>query len=161
MQEDHADDDGQVQRIAVVIHASAAAIYRAITDPALLVQWQAPGEMTARIEMLPGAAGYRMILRYPDAEPDARGKSGEREDRSIARYLMQDPPHRLVQAIAFETDDPRFAGEMTMETVLTPVDGGTEVAIAYRHLPPGIRREDNALGTRLSLEKLAALVEHR
>lgn len=152
-------DDGGDQRIARLIHAPADTIYRAITDPAQLVQWQAPGEMTARIDDLPGGIGYRMTLRYPDSETDSSGKSGEREDRYVAHSIALEPPKRVVQAIAFETGDPTFAGEMTMTVTLTPVDGGTEVAISYRDLPSGIRPEDNELGTRLSLEKLAALVE--
>ncbi|MGC4191339.1 MAG: SRPBCC domain-containing protein [Thermomicrobiales bacterium] len=147
------------QRIARIIHAPADAIYQAITEPSLLVRWQTPGEMTARIEPFADGSGYWMILRYPDTEANGIGKSGEHEDRYSARYLERDPLRKVVQAIAFETDDPAFAGEMTMTIDLVSVDDGTEVAIAYRNLPSGIRPEDNELGTRLSLEKLAALVE--
>lgn len=152
-------EDRPTQRIAQVIQAPADVIYHAITDPALLVQWQAPGEMTASIENLADGNGYRMILRYPDSEAEGIGKSDTREDRYVARYRVLEPPTRVVQVIAFETEDPAFAGEMTMSFDLTAVDGGTEVAIAYRDLPSGVRPEDNELGTRLSLEKLAALVE--
>ena len=148
-------DDAQC--VTRVVAAPLEAVYRAVVTPSMVAQWQAPGEMTATIEPLPD--GYRMTLRYPDSDDPAPGKSGEQEDRYRARYLALDPPYRVVQAIAFETDDPAFAGDMTMTIVLAAVDGGTEVAISYRNVPPGIRPEDNALGTRLSLEKLAALVE--
>jgi len=39
--------------------------------------------------------------------------------------------------------------------------GGTEVTIAFEHIPPGIRPEDNDAGTRSSLAKLARYVEER
>lgn len=146
------------QAITRVMHASAAAIYRAVTDPDLLVQWQAPGEMTARIAPFADGSGYTMILRYPETE-GAVGKSGDREDRYTARYLVRETDRRVVAAIAFETDDPAFSGTMIFTIVLDAESTGTRVTMAYRDLPPGIRPEDNALGTRLSLAKLAALVE--
>lgn len=63
-----------------------------------------------------------------------------------------------MQVITFDTTDPAFAGEMTMTITLAERDGATEVTIAYAGVPSGIRPEDNELGTRLSLEKLANLM---
>ena len=152
-------DGGDERRISRLIHALPDTIYHAITEPSLIAQWQAPGEMSARADAFPDGNGYRMILHYPDTEDVTIGKSGEREDRYTAQFIALDPPRRVVLAIAFETDDPAFSGPMTMAIDLSPVEGGTEVAISYHDLPSGIRPEDNALGTRLSMEKLAALVE--
>ena len=64
-----------------------------------------------------------------------------------------------MEAIEFETQDPGFAGEMTMTVRLAEVNGGTEVSLFYENVPSGIRPEDNEMGSRQSLEKLAALVE--
>ncbi|MDT7580890.1 MAG: hypothetical protein QOK35_2154, partial [Pseudonocardiales bacterium] len=41
------------------------------------------------------------------------------------------------------------------------VDGGTAVTGRHENLPPGVRPEDNELGWRMSMGKLAALVEGR
>jgi hypothetical protein len=38
-------------------------------------------------------------------------------------------------------------------------EGGTEVAIVWKNLPPGLRAEDHEAGSRLSLEQLARRFE--
>jgi hypothetical protein len=47
---------------------------------------------------------------------------------------------------------------MTMVAKLEERDGGTEVTVAFEHLPPGIRPEDNDAGARASFEKLARYI---
>lgn len=149
-------------RTSEVIASPRAAVYRAFTDPAALAAWQAPEGMTATVHAFDGrvGGGYRMSLFYPETE-QAAGKSAAREDRYEARFVALDPPARIVQAIAFDTTDPAFAGEMTMTVTLVEVAGGTEVTIAFAGLPPGIRPEDNDAGTRSSLAKLARYVAAR
>ena len=142
------------------INAQRSAIYRAFTDPEALVAWQAPGNMTAKVHAFdarPGG-GYRMSLFYPTSEEGSPGKSAEREDRYRARFVELSP-ERIVEAITFETDDPAFAGEMTMVITLAAQDGGIDVTIRFEDLPPGIAPADNEAGTRSSLEKLARFVE--
>jgi hypothetical protein len=68
-------------------------------------------------------------------------------------------PRRIVEAINFETDNPGFAGEMTIEITLEGKNGGTNVMMAFKNIPSGIRPEDNEKGTELSLQKLAQYVE--
>ena len=46
-----------------------------------------------------------------------------------------------------------------MEVALEAAEGGTTVSIIFKDIPPGIRPEDNEVGTRLTLEKLARYVE--
>jgi hypothetical protein len=48
---------------------------------------------------------------------------------------------------------------MTMTVTFDERDGGTEVTILFENIPPGIRPEDNEVGSRSSLEKLARYVE--
>jgi uncharacterized protein YndB with AHSA1/START domain len=74
----------------------------------------------------------------------------------LAAWLA--PPTRIVQAISFDSQDPAFSGEMTMEVTFEERDGGTDVTIVFDHIPPGIRPEDNEAGTRSSLEKLARYI---
>ena len=143
------------------IRATPEAIYRALSDPAALAVWRAPGEMTGAVHHfdLREGGGYEMSLYYPEDDDQARGKSAEREDRFSARYVVLEPPARIVEAIRFHSPDPDFAGEMIMEVTLSPEAGGTTVSFAFSNLPPGIRPEDNETGTLLTLEKLARHVE--
>jgi len=149
-------------RNSTVIKATPDALYRAFTDPDALAVWMAPGDMTARVQRFDGrvGGGYEMSLSYPSSDATARGKTSDREDRYVARFVDLTPPRRLITAITFETDDPAFAGEMIMEATFEADDAGTRVTLVFTDLPPGIRPEDNEMGTRLSLEKLACYVEH-
>jgi len=70
------------------------------------------------------------------------------------------PDQRIVELIQFETTDPALQGTMTITTTLTDVDGGSELIAAHEGLPPGLSPRDNELGWRLSLDKLAKVVEH-
>lgn len=150
-------------RTSAVIKAPREALYRAFTDPAALEVWQSPGEMTGKVHEFDArvGGGYRMSLFYPVSEQVNRGKTAEREDRFMARFVELTPPARIVQAISFDSVDPAFSSEMTMTVALEERDGGTEVTIVFEHIPSGIRPEDNDAGTRSSLEKLARYVESR
>jgi len=143
------------------INAPPEALYRAFTDPAALVVWQAPGDMTGKVHSFDGkvGGGYRMSLFYPLSGKASRGKTAENQDRFTARFVELTPPGRIVEAITFDSADPIFSGEMIMEVTLEAEDGGTEVTILFKNIPSGIRPEDNEIGTRLSLEKLAHYVE--
>jgi uncharacterized protein YndB with AHSA1/START domain len=148
-------------RTSRVIKAPSDALYRAFTDPAALAVWLAPGEMTGKVHAFDArvGGGYRMSLFYPASEQVYRGKTAEREDRFMARFVELTPPTRIVQAISFDSVDPAFSGEMTMVVTFEERDDGTEVTIVFEHIPSGIRPEDNETGCRSSLEKLARYLE--
>jgi uncharacterized protein YndB with AHSA1/START domain len=148
-------------RTSLGIRAPREALYRACTEPAALAAWRAPGEMTGRVHRfdLRVGGGYQMSLYYPTAETTARGKSSAREDRYTARFVELTPPRRIVEAITFDTADPAFAGEMTMEVTFADDADGTVVSVVFTDLPPGIWPEDNEAGTRSALEQLARYVE--
>ncbi len=105
--------------------------------------------------------GYRMSLFYPEAGSGPRGKTADREDMVSVRFVELVPPHRILEAVKFHTNDPALMGEMTLEVTIRKLASGTEVTIACSDLPPGLRAEDNEEGTRQSLEKLARLFEAR
>jgi Activator of Hsp90 ATPase homolog 1-like protein len=48
---------------------------------------------------------------------------------------------------------------MTVTFRLSDADGGTRIEAVHDDVPPGVAPADNELGWRLSLDKLAALVE--
>jgi uncharacterized protein YndB with AHSA1/START domain len=155
------DSTSRSTRNSRLIRASREALYRAFTDPVWLAVWLAPGEMTAKVHHFEArvGGGYRMSLFYPPSERKGQGKTSEREDRFTARFVELEPPSKIVQAIAFDSDDRAFSGEMLMSVTLEARDIGTEVEILFERIPPGIALEDNEQGTRQSLDKLARLVE--
>jgi uncharacterized protein YndB with AHSA1/START domain len=142
---------------ARIIKARPEELYAAFVDPAALVAWLPPAEMTGQIHAFDArvGGGYRMSLFYPPTERSFRGKTFEREDRVNVRFVELVPARRIVQTVNFDTTNPAFFGEMTMVITFEQVSGGTEVIIACTNLPRGLRAEDNEAGSRLSLEQLA------
>ena len=141
------------------VPAPREAVYRAFVDPDLLVRWLAPDRMTAKVLSFDAreGGGYRMSLTYDDREGRPPGKTTADTDTFESRFVELAPGRRIVQAVRFQSDDPAMAGEMTMRATLSDAAGGTEVALEFENLPPGVRAEDNDEGSRQSLAKLAAL----
>ena len=140
-----------------VIAAPPDRVYRAFVDPEALVEWLPPTGMTGRFERFDPTPGgsYRLVLTYDDAT-GAPGKSSADADVVEARFVEVVPGVRVVQAVDFESDDPAFAGTMTMTWALTAVEGGTRVDITADDVPDGITAADHAEGIAASLANLAA-----
>jgi len=68
---------------------------------------------------------------------------------------------RVVQAVDFVSDNPSYAGTMTMTWEVTEVDGGTRVDIIADNVPDGIAAKDHAAGLASSLMNLAEYLEGR
>jgi uncharacterized protein YndB with AHSA1/START domain len=150
-----------VSDISRVIAAQPEEVYEAFMDPAALVAWLPPAEMTGVIHEFEGrvGGGYRMSLFYPPNEPSDRGKTSAREDMVDVRFVELTPPRRIVETFRFVTTDPTLLGQMTLTVTFEEVSGGTEVALVFENLPPGLSVEDNDAGARLSLEQLARRFE--
>ena len=143
-----------------VVHATPQAIYEAFVDPEAQVRWLPPAGMTGRFDLFEPHAGgrYRMTLTFTTDHPGA-GKTSADSDTVEGRFIELIPGERIVQTADFESDDPRFAGTMTMIWTLRAVSEGTEVTITAQNVPPGISAEDHATGLASSLAHLAAFVE--
>ena len=87
------------------------------------------------------------VYAQPLYLPDVRMPNGETRNVLYVATVNN-------SVYAFDTDDPRFLGEMTMTTTFLERDEGTEVTILFENIRPGIRPEDNETGTRSSLDKL-------
>ena len=140
-----------------VIAAPLERVYAALVDPNALVEWLPPKGMTGRFERFDGRAGggYRMVLTYADAS-SARGKATADSDIVEARFVDVVPGVRVVQAVDFVSDDPGYAGTMTMTWAVAPVEAGTRVEIRADNVPDSISAEDHAAGLASSLANLAA-----
>jgi uncharacterized protein YndB with AHSA1/START domain len=143
-----------------VIAAPLGLVYAALVDPAELVAWLPPDGMHAEFERFDARPGgsYRMVLTYDDASA-APGKATADADIVEARFVDIVPAVRVVQAVDFVSDDPAYAGTMTMTWEVTAVDGGTRVDIRADDVPDGISAEDHAAGLASSLANLAAHLE--
>jgi uncharacterized protein YndB with AHSA1/START domain len=71
------------------------------------------------------------------------------------------PPQRIRQQFTFVSDDPQFAGTMTMTWRLADVVGGTLVTVTATDVPPGIPAEDHQKGMDSSLANLARYLKAR
>ena len=100
-----------------------------------------------------------MPLFYPENERVFRGKMSEKKDMLDVQFVALTPPHRIVEAVSFVTDDPAFAVKMMLTETFEEVSGGTKVTLAFENLPPGLRAEDNERGAELSLRQLARRFE--
>jgi uncharacterized protein YndB with AHSA1/START domain len=100
---------------------------------------------------------FRISLSYND--PTAAGKTAAHTDTYHGHFAKLVPNEQVVEVFEFETADPQLRGEMTLTTTLSEVDGGTEVAVVHQGIPPGVSAADNETGTRMALDRLAALVE--
>jgi uncharacterized protein YndB with AHSA1/START domain len=139
-----------------VIAAPYEQVYAALVDPEALTAWLPPGGMSGTFERFdprPGGS-YRMVLTYADASV-SRGKATAATDIVEARFIDLVPDVRVVQAVDFVSDDPAYAGTMTMTWEVIAVDGGTRVDITADDVPDGISAEDHAAGMASSLVKLA------
>ncbi|HWU74499.1 MAG TPA: SRPBCC family protein [Sphingomonas sp.] len=145
---------------ARVIRASPQAIYDAFIDPDLQARWLPPEGMTGKFDLFepwPGGR-YRMTLTFTGAH-DTAGKSSADADRVEGRLVELIPGERIVQTADFESDNPAYAGTMTMTWTLQAVAEGTEVKITARDVPSGISAEDHAQGLASTLANLADFVE--
>ncbi|WP_368911317.1 SRPBCC family protein [Taklimakanibacter deserti] len=144
-----------------MIKASPSRIYEALLDPAAIVRWRPPKGMTAEVHAFDARPGgrFRMSFIYAERRSGTRGKTSEDADMFEGRFLELVPDRRVVELIEFQSDDPAFAGQMTVTTSLAPVAGGTEVTITCANVPPGISAEDHAVGMASTLANLATYTE--
>ena len=120
-----------------------------------------PDGMTSVVHSFEATEGgaFRISLTYDDSSN--RGKTEAATDTFHGHFVRLVPDHEVAQEIEFETDDPSMQGVMTVTYSLRQEGGATVVTGSHEHLPEGLSLEDNELGWRLSMDKLARLVEKR
>ena len=150
----------RTDRASRVIAAPPEKVYAALTDPEALVAWLPPEGMSARFDRFDARPGgsYRLVLTYKNAGSGS-GKATADSDVVEARFVSLEPDVRVVQEVDFESDDPSFAGTMTMTWDIRSVEGGTRVEITADDVPDGISADDHAAGMASSLANLALHLE--
>lgn len=146
------------QTATVQVAAPRDAVFAALVDPRAIELWRTPDDMTSDVltwDAVPGGR-FRVSLTYD------RGQAGKTEgatDTYSGRFEDIVAGERVVEVIEFESDDAALAGEMTVTTTLRDGGGGTEVELTHEGIPDAVPPDQNELGTRMSLAKLAAYVE--
>jgi uncharacterized protein YndB with AHSA1/START domain len=136
-----------------IVDAPRDEVFAALLDQGARTAWLPPGGMSGRFDWFdasPGG-GYRLTLTYDDV---SAGKAGDGTDLVEVRFVAVDEPRRLVEEVDFVSDDPRFAGTMTMTWSLEPVDDGTLVTITATDVPDGISSADHTAAFASTLDNL-------
>jgi uncharacterized protein YndB with AHSA1/START domain len=141
-----------------VIAAPPEAVFAALTDAVARTAWLPPAGMTGRFEWFDArtGGGYRMVLEYDDTS--VVGKSEQNRDVVEVRFAAVEPPRRIVEEVDFVSDDPLFAGTMTMTWSVEAVATGTRVEVTATEVPDGISSEDHAAAFASTLANLAEYV---
>ncbi|MFI2782589.1 SRPBCC family protein [Streptomyces sp. ALB3] len=150
----------RTDRASRVIAATPERVWAALVDREALTTWLPPAGMTGRFERFDARSGgsYRLVLTCSDAS-GASGKATADSDIVEARFVDIVPGVRVVQAVDFVSDDPAFAGTMTMTWDVTAVEEGARVDIIAEDVPDGVSAEDHAEGLSSTLANLAAYAE--
>jgi len=145
----------------LLVPAPREAIFAALVDGEARASWLPPTGMTGRLawfDARPGG-GYRLTLTY--ADPTTPGKSGGADDVVDVRFTVVEPPSRVVEEADFVSDDPAYAGTMTMTWTLEPEGASTLVTITATDVPDGIDSADHEVAFEATLRQLAAHVAQR
>jgi uncharacterized protein YndB with AHSA1/START domain len=153
-----AGSDERSTRIRRVIDAPRPLVYRTMLDPALLARWKVPDGMSLEAHEFEPREGGRIRISLTYRDIAGAGKSRLHTDTYHGTFMRLIPDELIVERDEFETDDPAFAGAMTITITLKDVDGGTELVATHVGLPSGVSPADNETGWNMSLDKLEALV---
>jgi uncharacterized protein YndB with AHSA1/START domain len=146
-------------RVSRRVNAPRASVYRALLDARSVAMWMVPTGMTCHVHAFDPREGGSIRISLTYDAPTGTGKTTAHTDTYHGHFVKLVPDEQVVEVVEFETADPSLRGEMTITLSLADADGSTEVLAVHDGLPSGVPPADNELGWRMSLEKLAALVE--
>src|SRR6266404_6127287 len=146
-------------RISQRINAPRAIVYRALLDADGVAKWKVPTGMTCHVHTFDAREGGSLRISLTYDAPAGAGKTTAHTDTYHGRFVKLVPNEQVVYVAEFETTDPALRGEMTITITLADAEGGTDLLAVHDGLPPGVPLADNETGWRMSLAKLAALVE--
>ena len=146
-------------RVSRHIEASPSRVYAALIDASDISRWKFPDGMTIDVHEFEGREGGRFRVSLTYSMPSQMGKTTPHTDTYHGYFKELVPNKRVVEVIEFETTNPAMRGEMTTTVELLEIDGATHLTALHESLSPGVSPVDNETGWRMSLGKLAKLVE--
>lgn len=146
-------------RVSRHVKAPRADVYRALLDAHAVAKWMVPTGMTSHVHEFDarGGGSFRISLTYN--KPTGTGKTTANTDTFHGCFVKLVRNKQVVEEVEFETTDPTLRGKSVITITLTDADGGTNILAVHDRLPRGLSPADNETGWRMSLAKLAALVE--
>ena len=146
-------------RVTTHLKAPRARVYRALLDPDAIARWRVPDGMRSEVHEFDAREGGKLRVSLTYDAPTGTGKTAPHTDTYHGRFVTLVPNEKVVEVDEFESDDSAVRGEMTITITLADADGGTELTAVHEGLPASVSARDNETGWRMSLAKLAALVE--
>lgn len=146
-------------RVRQLINAPRERVYGALIDANAIALWKVPTGMTCQVHAFDARVGGKFRISLTYEAPIALGKTTAHTDTYYGHFDELVPNERVVEIDEFETTNPALRGEMKVTIELTDKDGGTEVVGTHEGLPAGVSLEDNEVGWRMTLGKLALLVQ--
>jgi uncharacterized protein YndB with AHSA1/START domain len=150
-------DADQIHVASRLVRAEPEAIFQAFMTAETIVRWLPPKGASAEIGVFEPHVGG--LLRMTLSFEGPHGKSSENTDVFDARFIRIEPPTHIRLSVDFVSDDPRFAGTMTMDWRFEPVSEGSTVTVVADQVPVGIERADHETALASTLSNLADLVE--
>ena len=145
--------------VRIQLDAPRERVYAALIDPEAVARWKVPQGMTAEVHEFDAREGGTLRVSLTYDAPDREGKTQGRTDTYRGRFTRLVPNELVVEVDEFETDDARLQAPMTSTVRLADaIGGGTQLVATHEGLPDGVSPEDNELGWREALQRLAALV---
>ena len=141
------------------IKSPPAKVYQTLLDPQSLGKWKVPDGMQLEVHLFEPREGGHLSVSLTYEQPEHSGKTSAHTDTYHGRFERLIENKQIIEIDEFETDDPSLQGEMKITISLKEVPGGTELTALHEGLPAGVAAEDNESGWRMSLGKLAALME--
>jgi uncharacterized protein YndB with AHSA1/START domain len=146
-----------------IFNAPVELVWKAWTDPEMLVRWWGPKDFTAPVYKLDFRVGGKFLycMRSPDGK-DYWGTGTFKEIVSLERIVQTDSfadEHGSVVSASHYGMNADFP--LVLEVTLTFEDLGDRTKLTLRHLgmPAGEDAEGATAGWNESFDKLAALVE--
>ncbi|MFE3226927.1 SRPBCC domain-containing protein [Nocardia sp. NPDC059228] len=146
-------------RVEKFVGAPRPNVFRALLDAHSVRTWMVPDGMTSRIHEFDARVGGRIRISLTYDLHTRAGKTAPHTDTFHGVFARVVPDREVVQTLEFETDDPDLRGEMTVTYTLDDVPGGTRVTAYHENLPPGLSPDENEIGFRAALAKLAEHAE--
>jgi uncharacterized protein YndB with AHSA1/START domain len=151
----------RVDRASRLVRATPEEVFGALVDREAVLRWLPLAGATATLEAFEPRPGgpFRMTLRFGGSDGSTKRKTSDDSDTVDGAFVEIIPPRLVSQQFDFVSEDPRFAGAMTMTWTLAEAPVGTLVTVAAENVPVGISPEDHQVGMASSLANLASYVE--
>ena len=139
-------------RLKRVIKAPRERVYNAFLEADAMAKWLPPHGYTGHVYQADARVGGRFRMSFSSLD--------KKDTHFFGGEYLELTPHEIIRYTDnFETEDPRFQGEIRVTVTFRDVPGGTEITIVQTGLPKAIPVEDATTGWGQSLENLARLVE--